>query len=185
MRHILVFESLQRVRPPLLNGPEAGAIYSSWSRFRSRTLFACFLVFALSIGLLVEHGSAAGLDNQLPGAPVEEIRKLADEGSAEAQYKLAKMYEEGLEVPRDAKEAAKWYLKAAENGNPKAQYKMGALYTLGKGVPKDRVEATKWFGRAAQQGYEPVKQQLQETGAKLKDQLLKDPVGFLWRKLGG
>ena len=80
---------------------------------------------ALTIGLLVQPASAAGENNQPAVASLEQIRKLADEGNAEAQYKLGRMYEEGLGLPQDYKEAAKWYLKAAEKGNAQAQYKMG------------------------------------------------------------
>ena len=148
--------------------------------------WVCLLVLALTTGLLVQPASVAGENNQLPVASLEQIRKLANEGRVEAQYKLGRMYEEGLVgATWDYKEAAKWYLKAAEKGYAQAQYKMGTMYTLGRGVSKDRLEATKWFGKAAQQGYEPVKQQIQETGTKLKDQLLKDPLGMLQRKFGG
>ena len=87
------------------------------------------------------------------------------------------MYEEGLVgATEDYKEAAKWYLKAAEKGHAQAQYKMGTMYTLGKGVYKDRIEAAKWFGKAAQQGYEPVKQQIQETGDQTEGPDAERPV---------
>jgi hypothetical protein len=186
MRQIFVFESLQRARPSQRKGREAKVVYSWCQGFWSRTACACFLVVALTIGLLVQYVSAAGENNQTPVGSSEQIRKLADAGNAEAQYKLARMYEEGLVgATKDYKEAAKWYLKAAEKGHAQAQYKVGTLYTLGRGVSKDRLEATKWFGKAAQQGYEPVKQQIQETGTKLRDQLLKDPLGMLQRKFGG
>jgi TPR repeat protein len=158
---------------------------SSLEGFWARMPWICLLVLALTTGLLVQAAWAAGENNQPTDGSLEQNRKLADEGNAEAQYKLGRMYEEGLGLPQDSKEAAKWYLKAAEKGNAQAQYKMGTLYTLGKGVPKDRLEAAKWLGKAAQQGYEPVKQQIQETGTKLKDQLMKDPLGMLQRKFGG
>lgn len=186
MKQMLVFERFQNVEPEQEMGRKTEVVYSLCKRLGSRIPIACFLVFAMTIGFFVQYVSAAGENNQLPVASLEHIRKLADEGNAEAQYKLAKMYEEGLVgATEDYKEAAKWYLKAAEKGNAQAQYKMGTLYTLGKGVSKDRLAATKWFGKAAQQGYEPVKQQIQETGTKLKDQLLKDPLGMLQRKFGG
>jgi TPR repeat protein len=46
------------------------------------------------------------------------------------------------------------------------------MYTLGKGVQKDHMEAVKWFRKAARKGYEPLKQQIQEAGENLKNQLL-------------
>jgi hypothetical protein len=185
MKQKLVFEIVQKARPTEPNGPEAAMLSSCCKGSWSRMACACFVVVVLTLGFSAHHVWAVGQDGQTPVGSLEQIRKQADEGNADSQYKLAKMYEEGLGVQQDTKEAAKWYLKAAEKGNAQAQYKMGTLYTLGKGVPKDRLEAAKWFGKAAQQGYEPVKQQIQETGTKLKDQLLKNPVGLLQRKLGG
>jgi hypothetical protein len=185
MKQKLASDRFQNAKPTQQMGRTVEVIYPLCKRFRSRTPVACFLVFALAVGLLVQYVSAAGENGQLSAASLEQIRKLADEGNVEVQYKLGRMYEEGLGLPQDYKEAAKWYLKAAGKGNAQAQYKMGTMYTLGKGVAKDRLEAAKWFGKAAQQGYEPVKQQIQETGTKLKDQLLKDPLGLLQRKLGG
>lgn len=186
MKQILVFERFQNAKPEQEMGRKTEVIYSLCKGLGSRIAIACFLVFAMTIGFFVQYVSAAGENKQIPEASLEQIRKRADEGNAEAQYKLAKMYEEGLVgATKDYKEASKWYLKAAEKGYAQAQYKMGTMYTLGRGVSKDPIEATKWFGKAAQQGYGPVKQQIQETGTRLKDQLLKDPLGMLQRKFGG
>jgi TPR repeat protein len=186
MRQIFVFECLQSGNSSPDNGAKAAVVYALCKGFRSSMPCACFLVLALTFGLLVHPAVAAAEDNKSPAGSLEQIRKLAEEGNAEAQYKLGRMNEEGLVgATEDYREAAKWFLKAAEKGHAQAQYKMGIMYTLGKGVYKDRVEAAKWFGKAAQQGYEPVKQQIQETGAKLKDRMLKDPFGVLQRKIGG
>jgi hypothetical protein len=185
MKQILVFELCQNANPTQEMKRKSEVVSSLCKGFGSRIPVVCFLVFAMTIWLLVQYVSAAGENIQLPVTSLEQIRKSADEGDAEAQIKLAKMYEGGLGFPQDAKEAAKWYLKAAQKGNAQAQYKMGTLYTLGKGVSRDRLEAAKWFRKAAQQRYEPVKQQIQESGARLQDQLLKDPLGWLQRRLGG
>jgi hypothetical protein len=159
---------------------------SSCKGFWSKKPCTRFLILGLILALLIPSAFARAESNQSSVGSFEQLKKLADDGNAEAQFKMGRIYEEGLAGGlEDYKEAARWYLKAAEKGNAQAQYKMGTLYTLGKGVPKDRLEAAKWFGKAAPQGYEPVKQQIQESGTKLKDQLLKDPVGFLQRKFGG
>jgi TPR repeat protein len=186
MKQTPIFQCFQNAKPAQEMGRKTQVIYSLCKGFGSPTPVACFLVFAVTIGLWVQSVSVAGENDQIPVAALEQLRKLANEGSVEAQYKLGRAYEEGLVgATEDYREAAKWYLKAAEKGNAQAQYKMGTLYTLGKGVSKDRLEAAKWFGKAAQQGYEPVRQQIQETGTKLKDQLLKDPLGMLQRRFGG
>ncbi len=159
---------------------------SSGKGFSSKMPCVWILIFALIFPPLIPPALATAENDQPSPGSLEQVRKLADQGNAEAQYKMGRFFEEGLTGPtEDYKMAVKWYLKAAENGHAQAQYKMGIMYTLGKGVYKDPIEAAKWFGKAAQRGYEPVKQQIQDTGTKLKDQILKDTLGVFQRKLGG
>ena len=47
---------------------------------------------------------------------IEETRKVAEQGDAEAQSNLAARYLTGNGVPEDPQKAAKWYLQAAEAG---------------------------------------------------------------------
>jgi TPR repeat protein len=169
---ILLIVSSPDTSGPTLKNRRPKCTRSLVARFRSRTACACFLVLALGIGLLVEPATGSGENNPAPDGSVEHYRKMAETGNVEAQYKLARRYEEGLGVSMDYKEAARWYLKAAKNGNAQAQHKLGIMYTLGKGVQKDHMEALKWFRKAARQGYEPLKQQIQEAGENLKNQLL-------------
>ena len=79
------------------------------------------------------------------------LRTLADQGDAAAQFRLGAMYYEGLEVPRDFSEAAKWYRKAADQGDAAAQTLLGDSYYRGEGVTQDYVEAVAWYRKAAQQ----------------------------------
>ena len=88
--------------------------------------------------------------------PVDSETALVDaaeQGDAEAQYKLGFMYEGSDSVPEDCTEAAKWYRKAAEQGHVEAQYSLGFAYYSGEGVPKDYAESAKWFRKAAEQGH--------------------------------
>ena len=62
-------------------------------------------------------------------------RPLAEEGDAEAQYLLGRMYFAGKGVPKDHAESVKWYRRAAEQGNAEAQSKLGFMYHFGWGVP--------------------------------------------------
>ncbi len=55
-------------------------------------------------------------------------------------------------LPKDYKEAVKWYKMAANQGNARAQYNLGVCYKFGKGVEKDWKEAVKWCKMAADQG---------------------------------
>lgn len=80
------------------------------------------------------------------------LRKAAEQGDIDAQYKLGNCYYNGNGVSEDKAEAVKWYRKAAEQGNAKAQCKLGWCYYYGEGVYKDKAEAIKWYRQAAEQG---------------------------------
>ena len=84
---------------------------------------------------------------------VRELRPLAKQGDANAQYKLGFMYDKGLGVPLDYARAGEWYLKAPEQGDADAQYNLGVMYDHGRGVPQDDAEAVGWYRKAAEQGY--------------------------------
>jgi TPR repeat protein len=64
-----------------------------------------------------------------------DIRKLAEQGVADAQYRLGLIYYSGRGVPQDYKEAVRWHRKAAEQGYAKAQHELGRMYNIGYGVP--------------------------------------------------
>ncbi len=56
-------------------------------------------------------------------------------------------------MPKDDREAVKWYRLAAEQRHPLAQFNLGFMYTEGKGVAKDDSEADMWVQRAAKRGF--------------------------------
>ena len=102
-------------------------------------------------------------------------RLAAEQGHADAQFNLGRMYANkvsnwvarlraslDLGVPHDDAEAVKWYRRAAEQGHAGAQFNLGVMYankasswvarlraSLGLGVPQDGVQAYKWFDVAA------------------------------------
>ena len=86
-------------------------------------------------------------------ALLEEERRLAELGNAEAQYNLGLSYSNGLGVSVDKVESVKWYRLAAEQGFAHAQFNLGNAYFNGEGVSVDKVEAIKWYRLAANQGY--------------------------------
>jgi len=85
---------------------------------------------------------------------MKDLRRLADQGDARAQYNLGLMYQLGLGVPQDDQEAAQWCRLAGEQGHAGAQIFLGAMYHLGQGVPRDDVLAHMWVNLAAVQGNE-------------------------------
>ena len=101
-------------------------------------LVLCGLVF----------GAATVAENGL----LEELRRRAEQGHADAQTGLGAMYATGQSVPQDDAEAMKWYRKAAQQGFAYAQLLLGNMYQKGQGVPQDFAEAAKWHRKAAEQG---------------------------------
>ena len=79
-------------------------------------------------------------------------RPLADQGRADAQFNLGRMYDRAQGVPQDFIAAVGWYRKAADQGHEASQFNLGATYYMGEGVPQDYVAAVGWFRRAADQG---------------------------------
>ena len=59
---------------------------------------------------------------------IEQLRKAAEQGDAETQFSLGRIYSLGRGVPWDSKEAAKWYRQAAEQGHARAQIMLGHMY---------------------------------------------------------
>jgi TPR repeat protein len=84
---------------------------------------------------------------------IEELRRKADDGIAQAQCDLGYTYEKGLGVPQDYALAFQWYRRAADQNLPMGLNNVGSIYSKGLGVPKDDQEAFKWFGKAAELGF--------------------------------
>jgi TPR repeat protein len=104
---------------------------------------------------------------------IATLRAKAEKGDAEAQFDLGLRYVIGAGVPRNDREAVKWFQKAialwitqtaaaaddiatlrakAEKGDAEAQFGLGRKYRFGIGVPRNDGEAVKWYRKAAEQG---------------------------------
>ena len=85
------------------------------------------------------------------GVPEDEaqglawVKKAADQGFPEAQYKIGTGYRTGFALPMDRSEAVKWYQKAAKQGHVKAQYYLGELLANGQGVDEDYITSYAWM----------------------------------------
>ena len=85
-------------------------------------------------------------------SPAENARQFAEQGDANAQYELGRMYDNGEGVPQNYVEAAKWYRQAADQGDAMAQNNLGVMHYKGQGVPQNDAEAFRWYRLAADQG---------------------------------
>ena len=78
-----------------------------------------------------------------------EVQHQAYLGNADAQYKLADIFQKGKGVTKNATNAFYWYQRAAQQGNLLAQYNVWYAYLIGEGVQADKQQADKWFARAS------------------------------------
>lgn len=95
--------------------------------------------------LLLEEGDASEALVLFEGA--------ADAGDIYGYNNLGWMYERGLGVEPDLRQAIGWYEKAAAGGQPHAPINLGLIYRDGRqGVPADPAQAARWFAEAARTG---------------------------------
>ena len=102
-------------------------------------------IVALGLGLYLLFNFAQEKVTEL-----EHTKKLAKDGDAYAQYILGLIYFKGEEVPKDYKEAVKWYRRSAEQGYAPAQLNLGVMHHMGEGVPQDDKQAVKWYRKLAE-----------------------------------
>jgi len=86
--------------------------------------------------------------------------KAAQQGLAEAQFDLGRMYVIGQGITRDIELGVSWQLKAAEQGLATAQFAVGTRYYLGSGLAKDHQQAFALYLKAAEQGLVGAQNQL-------------------------
>jgi putative methionine-R-sulfoxide reductase with GAF domain len=92
---------------------------------------------------------------------LSELRTLANNGDAEAQWELGSRYRHGEGIPQDDVQAAKWFQLAAEQGHLASQRAIGSSYWSGRGVPKNLSKAYFWSAVAANEGDEISASQMQ------------------------
>jgi len=93
------------------------------------------------------------LEREDYASALELLVPLAEQGDADAQNNLGRLYVNGQGVPQDYAEYVKWCRLAAEQGLATAQSNLGVSYDKGLGVPQDYAEAIKWYRLAAEQGH--------------------------------
>ena len=96
-----------------------------------------------------------------------DLRKLAAQGDADAQWQMGVRYHNGEGVPRDDVQAMQWFLRAAEQGHATAQATLGAYYWAGRGVPQDLSKAYFWSALALAQGDENSKSRLEGLASQM------------------
>lgn len=83
---------------------------------------------------------------------IEDLKRRADTGDADAQEKLGAAYFNGQVVKKDDAQAFAWLMKSASQGNADAGLAVAYLYLNGIGTPKNPAEAFNWYSKLAVQG---------------------------------
>jgi eukaryotic-like serine/threonine-protein kinase len=83
---------------------------------------------------------------------LELARPLAQAGDRDAQFTLGWLFEKGLGVSRDDKQAVLTYQQAAQQGQVNAQLRLGVMYETGRGVDRSDEQAFYWYRKAGEQG---------------------------------
>jgi TPR repeat protein len=80
------------------------------------------------------------------------FKPMAEAGDPLAQFSMGQLSESGTGLPKNVREAARWYKLAAEAGQTDAMTNLGFLYEQGRGVPQDYKEALRLYTAAADAG---------------------------------
>jgi TPR repeat protein len=122
---------------------------------------------ALVAIVLLASSAANGQAGQTPD--IGQLRRAAERGDDEAQYRLGIAYRDGVGVPQDDIEAHVWLSLAANFTRDHAQFYgqvagllgsqlakeeflLGLIYMRCDGVPADRKKALEWLRKAGAQG---------------------------------
>ena len=80
------------------------------------------------------------------------MKHKAEQGDAEAQFRLGALLFDGTGTKKDEEEATKWCRKAAEQGHVAAMRTLAKLIEHGVGAAEDPIEMAKWYRCAAEKG---------------------------------
>jgi TPR repeat protein len=104
----------------------------------------------MSVAAAFETGKNAKLSK---AEAAKWYRKAAEQGNVEAQFRLARLLQEGApDLKKNTDVAAKFYESAARHGHVEAQNWLGYCYQHGLGVPQSDANAVEWYSKAATAG---------------------------------
>ena len=88
---------------------------------------------------------------------------LAENGDADAQYNLGKMYRTGEYVKRNHEKSIFWYTKSAKQGNDSALFELALIYLYGENIAQDIPKALSLLQNSAEQGFPKAIEILKEN----------------------
>jgi len=78
---------------------------------------------------------------------------LAETGDAAAQYRIGRMFRDGVGGRKNGAKAVFWFRKAAKQAHVRALLALGYMYDVGATLPKDAERAECLYLHAARRGY--------------------------------
>ncbi len=91
-------------------------------------------------------------DKQAAGAVQRAESELKAWKITQSFKLIAEMYDKGVDLPENQKEASHWWLKAADAGDHDAQSAIGIRLAEGRGIPQDAEKARYFCTESAKQG---------------------------------
>src|SRR5215831_5924971 len=116
---------------------------------RHLSCFALTMLIGASLSAADLESAKRAYEQKDYATALKEFTPLADQGKAEAQLYLGKMYMMGQGVLKDPDLAIKWLKASASQGNADAQFFLGSIYLLPQ---TDVNEGVKWLRLSAEQG---------------------------------
>ena len=83
---------------------------------------------------------------------IKELKPLADQGDARAQFWYGNLIFNGLGTPKNMKLGIEFYRLSAEKNFPLALHELGHIFDNGLGVEQDIDEAINWYEKAITEG---------------------------------
>lgn len=124
------------------------------------------------LGMAYKYGRGT---EQNHARSLQWFRVAADQGDADAQFNLGRIYGKAFgtyaklrAAPQDDVQAVYWYCKSAEQGYRPAQFSLAEIYEEGgQGIPRDYVKAYYWMSLAGAGGDTAASRKLESYAAHL------------------
>ncbi len=137
-----------------------------------------FTFFLLALVMLGAHQPGFAVTQD-----IEQLRQAAEQGDADTQFSLGRIYSFGRGAPQAHDEAVKWFRISAEQGAAMAQFKLSHMYANGMGVSQDHNQAVKWLRMAAKQDFAAAQVRLAQLYAKGQGTPEDHVKAYAWLKL--
>jgi hypothetical protein len=86
---------------------------------------------------------------QLDAPALDDLMRRAAAGDGAAQFQLARMYRDGVNVPQDNEEAVRWFQRAQDAGNAQAKAQLATIVPA-QAKPANKADDTvQWFPESA------------------------------------